>query len=120
MSVTSHYDPESQIFEIHLSGILRHDEFTSHQQQVAQRIDCGETPRILVMVGDFEGWEKGGDWENLDFMFSHGAHIAKIAFVGDKQWEDQFKLFTGAGYRATPVGYFEPGREETARAWLLD
>lgn len=119
MSVTSQYDADHQILELHLSGVLRHDEFIAHQQEVARLIDAGGSPRILVMVGDFQGWEKGGDWQNLDFMFSYGARIAKIAFVGDKQWEDQFKLFTGAGYRETPVGYFETGREEIARAWLL-
>jgi hypothetical protein len=119
MSVIARYDSVHQLYEIQLSGVLRHEEFTAHQADVARHIEAGHAPRVLVVVGDFQGWERGADWQNLDFLFSYGDQIAKIAFVGDKQWEDSFKLFTGAGYRATPVGYFETGREEIARAWLL-
>lgn len=120
MSVIVNYDPSHQLCEIRLGGVLKHDEFTAHQENLAARIVAGDRPRILVIVGDFQGWEPGGDWNNLDFMFSHGAKIAKIAFVGDKRWEDQFKMFAGAGFREAPVGYFETGREDMARAWLLE
>lgn len=120
MPITLNYDKARQLCEIHVSGVLRHEELTANQEQLAPYIEAGDEPRILVVVGDFQGWERGGDWNNLDFMFSHGTKIAKIAFVGDKSWEDQLKMFVGAGFRSAPVGYFETAHIDVARAWLLD
>lgn len=119
MPITFQYDKATQICEIRLSGVLRNEELTANQERLAPHIEAGDQPRILVIVDDFVGWERGGDWNNLDFMFSHGAKIAKIAFVGDKTWEDQLKMFVGAGFRNAPVGYFDPEGIEVARAWLL-
>lgn len=119
MPLTFQYDKAAQLCEIRLAGVLSNDELKDNQARLAPHIEAGDQPRILVIVDDFQGWERGGDWNNLDFMFSHGTRIAKIAFVGDKRWEDQFKMFVGAGFRNAPVGYFETGREDTARAWLL-
>lgn len=119
MPITFHYDKPNQLCEIRLSGVLSDAELSDNQARLAPHIEAGDEPRILVIVGEFLGWERGGDWNNLDFMFSHGSKIARIAFVGDKKWEDQLKMFVGAGFRSAPVGYFETGREEIARAWLL-
>ena len=119
MPVTFQYDKASQLCEIHVSGVLSTDELTANQTRIAPHIEAGDQPKLLVVIGDFQGWERGGDWNNLDFMFSHGTRIAKIAFVGDKRWEDQCKMFVGAGFRSAPVGFFETGHEEIARAWLL-
>ena len=119
MPITFNYDPATQLGEIHLSGVLRHEELIANQEKLAPHIEGGDMPRLLVIVDDFVGWERGGDWNNFDFMFSHGTKIAKIAFVGDKSWEDQLKMFVGAGFRNAPVGYFETEHTDVARAWLL-
>ena len=119
MSITTHYDAEQQMYEIRLGGTLRHMEFAARQSELASHIQAGHRPRVCVLLQDFQGWETGEDWDNLDFMFSHGDEIPKIAIVGDKKWEDEFRLFTGAGFRKTEVRFFETGHEEPARAWLV-
>jgi hypothetical protein len=55
----------------------------------------------------------------MDFMFSHGEKISKIAIVGAGNKEAEVKAFSGAGMRRAPVEFFATGQEETARAWLL-
>jgi hypothetical protein len=119
MPITLNYDKTLQLCEIHLSGVLRHEELTANQEALAPYIEAGDQPRILVVVGDFQGWERGGDWSNFEFMFSHGTRIAKIAFVGDRVWEERLKMFVGAGFRSAPVAYFEPEHIAVARDWLL-
>lgn len=119
MPLQFNYDPTYQLCEIQLAGTLSHDELLAGQARLAPLIEAGAEPRVLVVVGDFGGWQSVGDWNNLDFMFSHGSKISKIAFVGDKKWEDELKMFVGAGFRSAPVGYFESGREDVAKAWLL-
>lgn len=117
MPVTLHYDPASQLADLHVCGALARADMLGVEKQIATCIDAGDRPRILVLLENFGGWEKGGDWDNLDFMFSYGDKIAKIAILGAGAREAEVKAFTGAGLRPTPVQFFSESAE--ARAWLL-
>jgi hypothetical protein len=44
--------------------------------------------------------------------------VEKIAVVGDPGWKDEALAFLGAGFRASPVRYFEPGDAVRAADWL--
>ena len=35
---------------------------------------------------DFEVWERGADWNDLDFYISRGRKISKIAIVAELRW----------------------------------
>lgn len=83
-------------------------------------LSAGGSPRGLLVLKNFGGWEKGGDWNNLDFMFSCGEKIAKIAIVGAGNKEAEVKAFTGEGLRPTPVKFFAEAESDAARAWLLE
>jgi hypothetical protein len=75
---------------------------------------------MLVILENFEGWEQGEEWSNLDFMFTHGENIVKIAIVGAGAKEAEIKVFTGAGMRPTPVEFFAADQLPAAKAWLLE
>lgn len=100
------------------SGILKRSEFANVQAGAARAIDAGEKPRVLAILENFAGWEKGADWNDLDFMLSHGNEIAKIAIVGDPRWEPEALAFAGAGFRRAPVKFFPAPQLAEARAWL--
>ena len=117
MPVRIDYQP-GHVHEMRFSGVLRRAEFAETQRTEAKLIDAGAQPRLLAILEDFEGWEKGTDWNDLDFMLSHGGGIAKIAIVGEAKWETQALAFTGAGFREAPVQFFPTGQEAQARAWL--
>ena len=101
-----------------ISGTLKQSEFAAEQADIARRIDSGSKPRVLVIGEKFEGWERGADWNDLDFMISHGGEIAKIAIVAEPRWEVQALAFAGAGVRRAPVRFFPPDELSAARAWL--
>ena len=61
---------------------------------------------LLAILENFEGWERGADWNDLDFQHSHGNEIAKIAIVGEPRWEPRSAVFAGAGFRRAPVKFF--------------
>jgi hypothetical protein len=63
---------------------------------------------LLAILENFEGWERGADWNDLDFQHSHGNEIAKIGIVGEPRWEPEALVFAGAGFRRAPVKFF-PG-----------
>jgi hypothetical protein len=120
MSASIQFDPATQLCELRVRGILKRSEFASGESELAARITAGEQPRVLVICENFGGWERGEDWNNLDFMFTHGAKIAKIAIVGAGTKEAEMKAFTGAGLRPTPVRFFSAPEMAEARAWLLE
>lgn len=105
-------------YVLRFSGILKRSEFGGAQTAAARAIDTGVKPRVLAILDQFEGWERGADWNDLDFMLTHGNEIAKIAIVGDARWEAEALAFAGAGFRSAPVQFFPAGQEAQARAWL--
>lgn len=119
MPANIQYEP-GNICVLRASGVVKRSEFGNAQQSMAQKIDSGVQPRVLAILENFEGWEKGADWNDLDFQLSHGGEIAKIAIVGDRRWETESLAFAGAGFRRAPVKFFSEGSEAEARAWLAE
>lgn len=106
------------VFILRISGTLKRSEFAATQQNLAQKIDTGSKPRVLALVDNFEGWERGADWNDLDFLVSHAGEIARIAVVADPKWEVQALAFAGAGVRKAPVKFFPPAQLAEARSWI--
>src|SRR4051794_21278063 len=107
-------------YVLRLSGTLLRSEFGNAQDAAAIAIDAGVKPRILAILERFEGFERGADWGDLEFLFSHSNEIAKIAIVGESRWEPEALAFAGAGFRRAPVKFFPSGQESQARAWLTE
>lgn len=108
----------NNICVLQISGVLKRSEFGAGQSAVGQNIDAGAQPRVLAILENFEGWELGTDWNDLDFMFSHGDQIARIAIVGEPRWEMEALAFAGAGFRRSPVKFFSTSQLAEARTWL--
>ena len=119
MPLQIQYQP-NDICVLRISGILKRDEFAAAQGELAGKIDAGAKPRLLVIGENFEGWERGADWNDLDFLLSHSGEIAKIAVVTDPRWEVQALAFAGAGVRRAPVKVFPPNELARARTWLAE
>jgi hypothetical protein len=105
---------------LRISGILKRSEFGAAQTELARKIDIGLKPRLLVILENFEGWERAADWSDLDFMISYGGKIFKIALVAEPRWETLALAFAGAGIRRAPVKFFRPNELEQARSWLAE
>ena len=120
MPVQVHYDADD-ICVLRMSGLLTQAEFMAEQNTLAGKIDLGRRPRILVILEEsFAGWERGADWNDLDFLLSHSGQIAKIAIVGERRWETLALAFAGAGVRRAPVRFFEGDQHGVAHAWLRE
>jgi hypothetical protein len=119
MSVKIEYEADD-IYVLRISGILKQSEFSTEQSALARKIDSGSKIRLLFILENFDGWERGADWNDLDFMISHGGKISKIALVGEPRWETLALAFAGAGVRRAPVKFFPPNEVEQARSWLAE
>ena len=119
MALQVEYGP-NDLCVLHISGVLNQAEFAATQKELAKNIDAGSKPRVLAIVDNFDGWQRGADWNDLDFLVSHGGEIAKIAIVADAKWEPQALAFAGAGVRRAPVKFFRPDETEQARRWIAE
>jgi SpoIIAA-like len=94
---------------------LKQSEFTAEQSALSRMIDTGSRPRLLVILENFEGWERGADWNDLDFLLSYSHKITKIAIVAEPRWETLALAFAGAGVRRAQVKFFPPNELERRR-----
>jgi hypothetical protein len=119
MPVQIKYEP-NETCVLRISGILKRPEFGAEEKALARHIDSGSNPCLLVILENFEGWEGGADWNDLEFYVSHGRKISKIAIVAERRWEPLALAFAGAGVRRTPVKSFPPNELGQARGWLAE
>lgn len=113
------YEPNN-ICVMQISGLLKRSEFGSSQNSIGKKIDGGDQPRVLAILENFQGWERGADWNDLDFMLTHGNEVAKIAIVGEARWEAEALAFAGAGFRRAPVKFFPSTQLVEARTWIAE
>ncbi len=119
MPVTIQDEP-NDISVLRISGTLTRSEFAAKQSEIAGKINTGARPRLLAILEDFQGWEHGADWNDIDFIITHSDEIAKIAVVAEPEWETKALAFAGAGIRRAPVKFFSTKDLATARAWLAE
>lgn len=111
---------QDDVWVLRMSGLLKQSEFVATQKSIAAKINLGNKPRLLAILENFEGWERGTDWNDLDFLLSHSGEISRIAIVAERRWEVPALAFAGAGVRGVPVKFFEPDELTQARAWVRE
>jgi hypothetical protein len=62
---------------LRVSGVWKRSEFAAAQKDVAERIDTGANPKLLAILENFQGWERGADWNDLDFLVSHSDKLQR-------------------------------------------
>jgi hypothetical protein len=105
---------------LRVGGVVKKSELDAVQIEMVKQIAAAGSIKLLVLLENFAGWEKGGDWDDTDFFFSHRNDFEKIAVVGPLRWEAEVLAFTGAGMRKGPVKCFPETAEAAARAWLAE
>src|SRR5947207_7364805 len=110
----------NRLLVLRVGGELKKSELDAAQSKFVEIIAGAGTVKLLVLLENFSGWERGEQWGDTDFFFSHRNDFEKIAVVGNPRWEAQVLAFTGAGLRKGPVKFFPGTAESEARAWLAE
>jgi len=113
-------DVAGGIVTARIAGKLTQPDLAALQNAAGEILKKQGKVRSLVVVENFEGFQRGGDWGDLSFQMQHDAQIEKMAIVGDKAWEEMALLFTSKGLRKFPIEYFAPADIAKARAWLAE
>jgi len=106
------------ILTARISGKLSRAELGALQDAAAPLLREHGHARLLILAGEFQGWQHGEDWSDVSFM-ENDPFIEKMAIVGDQRWEELALVFTAKAIRAFPIEYFLPAQLELAGAWLV-
>ena len=111
---------DTRLLILRVGGELKKSELDAVQSDFVQKIAGTGTVKLLVLLENFSGWERGEQWGDTDFFFSHRNEFEKMAVVGNPRWAAQVLAFTGAGLRKGPVKFFPETAQSEARAWLAE
>jgi hypothetical protein len=107
------------LFRVHISGVLSKTELENVEAVAAREIKRLGKIKLLVILEQFQGWERGADWGDVTFFTMHDQDIERIAIVGAEKWRDDALAFTGAGLRKAAVKFYPSSESAQAHAWLL-
>jgi hypothetical protein len=103
---------------LRITGLLRKSEMDAALAAEARKWGPATRIKVLVVMEDFEGFERGADWGDITFLVKHDHQIEKIGIVADRKWESDALTFAGAGFRQGQVRFFPQNQLAQARAWL--
>lgn len=106
------------VIEFAVSGKLTEQQLAGAQKRVADLVRQQGKVRILVNTEGFDGWEQGGTWDDFSFEEEFDPFIEKMAFIGDRKWEELILVFSNKAFREFPIEYFDSADADMARAWL--
>jgi hypothetical protein len=109
---------EGELRMLRITGVLRKAELDRALEAEARKWKPRTKVKVLAMLEDFKGWERGADWGDITFMVGHDDQIEKMAIVADPKWESEAMMFAGKGFRKAEVKFFPAGQIAVARAWL--
>ncbi len=111
-------EEKDNLMVMRVTGFVKKAEVDAVQAEMVKKLGADTTVKLLIIVVNFEGWERDADWGDTGFYLKYGDKIKKIAVVGDPKWETEFMMFTAAGFRTAPVEFFPSDQIEDARIWL--
>jgi hypothetical protein len=119
MAIEFELEDASNIVLINVSKKLGIEELKQTQRKCEAAIKVVGNIKMLIVLSDFQGWEKAKGWEDMSFTEKNDPFIDKIAVVGDKErWEGLTYAFTAKGLRPVPIEFFEYTEILAARGWL--
>jgi Lon protease-like protein len=117
MSITMQRDRDD-IYRLDIRRLLLQAEVVRVEDALAAEITRIGAIKLLVVLHEFEGWERQGNWDHATFYAEHGDDIARIAIVGPERWRTEMLMFAAEGLRKGAVEFFPENAGSEALAWL--
>ncbi len=103
--------------KLKIDGTLTHKDYEVMIPMIENAIKGVEEPKIKVLVDaiNFNGWDAHSLWDDLKFGLSHIKLFTKIAFVGNKKWEE-YAIKISNWFMIGDIKYFE--NMDNAIVWI--
>lgn len=110
--------PVDNVLWVKVNGKLTQEEYAdlvpSWEAMIARH---GKLRLLFQMEPGFTGWEPVAAWDDFRFSISHRDEMERVAFVGDKKWEEWLAKI-GKLLVSAEVRYFDETDVEEAVRWL--
>ena len=80
-------------------------------------IEKGKKVDFYFEMDDFEGYTLKGFWEDIKVDSTHISEYGKMAFVGEKKWQEWAAKATDF-FTSSEVKYFDLKDKEQAKIWI--
>ena len=106
------------LINLKISHLMTAEDMKQCQEAVLTASKLSNKLKGLIVLEEFQGWEKSKAWEDISFFVENEKKIEKIAVVGDLKWRDDIFAFLGGPFRSASIEFFNPSQESEARSWL--
>jgi hypothetical protein len=108
---------EDFFLKISVKGTLTHEDYEKMVPMVENALIGVKDPKIKVLVDAraFDGWDMHAAWDDLKFGLKHSKEFTKLAFVGNKMWEE-YSIKISNWFMSGEMRYFQDLEE--AVVWL--
>lgn len=117
MAVELREHQAGRVLLVNLTGRLDKEDYERLVSEVEQRGKQHDEIRMMVEVHDFQGWDAGVSWEDVDADTQHFNDLKRLAVVGEKKWEEGLAKFSKP-FTTAEVRFFEPAEAPHARVWI--
>jgi SpoIIAA-like len=110
---------DGNLVAIRFIGKLEHEDFEQLTPILDAQIEKdGGTIRLLLDLGEFDGWEDlHAMWDHFVLVKNHHKAVERIAIIGDEEWERRLAEYV-VRFAVAEVGYYTTDRTEAAINWL--
>ena len=108
------------VLHLALMGKLDPAAYAEEEQDLDAFLSRTETPRVLLDVRQFEGWQSLSALpKHLTLVYRHYAAWEKIAILGNRSWQKMSERVLGQ-VRGGETRFFSADQESAAKSWLTD
>ncbi|QNJ99100.1 SpoIIAA family protein [Constantimarinum furrinae] len=100
-----------------ISGIISKTDVEKIHSLIHIIIEKGNKVDFYFDIHDFEGYTLQGFWEDIKVDSAHISDYGKMAFVGDKKWQEWVAKATDF-FSSSEVKYFDLREKEAAKKWI--
>lgn len=108
-----------KVLHVRLNGRLTDADYQVFVPELEALIARHGSLRLLVEMTDFHGWSAGALWDDFRVYLKHGNEIERLAFVGEKTWQEWMARIAQPFLRSE-VRYFHRADAGEARRWVLE
>lgn len=116
MSINIQEFSSGKVIEVTIDGRLTAADYQRFVPLTQRLIEQHGKISMIIVLGDFRGWDMAALWEDLKFDYQHFSDIERLAVVGEGAW-DKVLSSLAEPFTAAQIKYFDHTALQAARRW---
>ena len=116
--ITIEHPGPHDIIVVRASGTLTAKDYDTAMPELEHAMELSKGPlRVLMRLDDFQGWEIGALWRDLEFDLKHRGDFGRVAVIGETALEE-WGTKLSAPFAKAEMRFFTTDQDADAREWL--